>query len=128
MIAALPEGKMTIRELWAAVNRYVAIYICLAMFAALCVGAHMLAVMMIAACDGHFLVMNEQTTHNMALIAFMDSNRWFPGLYAILTFGGVFVMQMRKNPEWAWWLWCVMLCAPFTLYLLACGYIAIKLP
>ena len=57
-------------ELWCSVNRHAAIHICLTIFAVLCVGAHMLAVIKIAACDGHFLIMNQQTIHNMAPIGF----------------------------------------------------------
>ena len=119
---------MTLSNLWCSVNRHTGIYVCLTIFAAICVATHMLAVMVIGGCNGHFVNMNEQTIHNMALIAFLDSNPWFPGLYALLTFGGVLVMQVRKNPAWAWWLWSVMLCAPFALYFSACSYIALKFP
>jgi hypothetical protein len=107
-------------------NRHGTIYLCLAVFAAFCVGAHMLAVIKIVACDGHFMVMNQQTINNMALIEFIDSNLWFPVAYAIFTFAGVFFLQMRNQPEWTWWLWSAMLCTPFALYLSACMYIGGK--
>ena len=117
---------MTFRQAWHAVNRHAAIYICLAFFAAICRATHFVAVMRIEACDGQFTIMDEGTMRNLALIALIRSNPWFPWLYAFLTAGGVAFMQLRKYPEWGWWLWSVVLCSPFALYLSVCGYIGMK--
>lgn len=117
---------MTFRQAWHAVNRHAAIHICLTFFALICLTMHTLAVMKIDVCGGQFTIMNERTVRNLALIALIKSNPWFPWLYALVTAGGVVFMQLRKYPEWGWWLWSVVLCSPFALYLGVCAYIGIK--
>ena len=118
---------MTIRQAWRAVNRHAAVWVCLALFAAACVAAHLFAVFRIDLCDGQFALMDQMTVRSLALVGFVRGHPWLPCLHALLTAGGVLAMQWRGHPEWAWWLWSAALCSPFAVYVCACAHIGGKL-
>ena len=108
------------------VNRHGVIYVCLALFAAVCVGAHVAAAFRVDACEGRFLLMNERTIRGMALIEFMRQNLWFPLLYGLLAVAGVLYLQIRGYPRWVPWLYAAILCLPCCWYLSVTAYIGGK--
>lgn len=124
--ALCPENDKPLKQPSRIGYRYASIYIWLAFFAGICFALHFFAVFRMDLCNGQFMLMNWRTVRNLTLIGFIRSHAWFPCVYALFTLGGVLFMQLRKYPEWAWWLWSAVLCAPFGFYCTVCLYIGGK--
>ena len=117
---------MTFKQILRSINHNFFVHFCLLVFLGLCVLCHLSATFKIDMSGGHFTLMNERTVKSLALIQFIGTNLWFPVLYGLVTFGGVFYLQVRGHPRWAYWLYAAVLCLPFWFYMSACAYIGGK--
>ena len=87
---------------------------------------HQMAVAKMQLVDRQFLVMNEKTVHNMALIDFISQNLGFVVLYFGCFVAALFYLGMRKCPRWSVWGTGIIFALPCLVYLRVCGYITNK--
>ena len=117
------KGEVIIR----AINKHAAIYVCMAVFFALCLFSHYLARLAMEICNRRFLVMNGKTLRAMALIDWVDSHSWLAIGYAFLVVASVAFLQIRGRPPWSYWGTAALFCIPCFAYWLPCALIAGKL-
>ena len=110
-----------------AINRYAAIYECLAVFFAFCWFVHFAACVKMNICDRHFTVMTEQTMKAMTLIDWVTAHSWLALAYILLVVASVAFLQIRGRPQWTCWIAAAAYCIPCFVYWLPCAYIAGKL-
>lgn len=102
------------------------IYVCLAVFFALCWAFHHLAFLRMECSHRQFLLMNDETLRAMALIDWVAVNSWIAIAYVVLVVAVVVFAQIRGHPAWTYWLTTVILCIPCVLYCGKCMYITLK--
>lgn len=109
--------------------RHSGVHIFLAMIFAATWFIHYVAFARVEICDQQFTSMNDETMRAMVLVDLIAQNPWWAIAYTMLTFAAVAFLQIRARPAWTSWLTAVMLCAPCTMYWVACAHIAVnKLP
>lgn len=91
---------------------------------ALCALFHEIALLRMEASGRVFSVMDSRTTHNMALIDFINNQLPWVVLYAGLFLASLFHLEWRGNHKFAWVVWLI-LAMPCMLYLLVCRRIGI---
>jgi hypothetical protein len=117
---------MKIGTILKAINRNAAIYVCLAVFFALCWFFHQMAFLRMEGSHRQFIVMNDRTLHAMALIDWVAANLWLAIAYIVLVVAAVIFAQVRGHPAWTYWLTAVILSIPYVLYCGKCVYIMLK--
>ena len=109
-----------------AMNRQ-AIYVCLAVFFALCWFSHCLARLAMETCKRQFLVMDGKTFRAMALVDWVAAHWWLAAAYVFLVLASVAFLQVRGRPAWTYWVTAMLFCIPGFAYWLPCAYLAGKL-
>ncbi len=125
----LPEtvGSVKSGALFRAIKRHAAIYVCLAVFFALCWFSHYLARRAMEICDRHFPAMNGKTLRAMALIDWVAAHWWLAAAYVFLVVAAIAFLQIRGRPPWTYWVTAALFSIPCFAYWLPCAFIAGKL-
>jgi len=110
-----------------AINRYGAVYVCLAVFFAFCWFLHFAAFLKMEGFSRHFAVMNDRTIRAMGLIDWIAAHSWLAVAYAALVVGSVAFLQISGRPTWTCWATAIIYCVPCAVYCLPCLYISGKL-
>ena len=108
-------------------KRRAAIYVCLAVFFALCWFSHYLARLAMDICGRHFPAMNVKTLRAMALIDWVAAHAWLALAYAFVVVAAVVFLEIRGRAPWTYWVTAVLFCIPCFAYWLPCVFIAGKL-
>jgi hypothetical protein len=109
-----------------AMNRR-AIYVCMAVFFALCWLSHYLARLAMEICNRQFLVTDGKTVRAMALIDWVAAHSWLAIAYIFLVLASVAFLQIRGRPPWTYWVTALLFCIPCFAYWLPCAFITGKL-
>ena len=104
-----------------------AIYVCMAVFFALCWFSHYLARLAMEICNRQFIVMDGKTLRAMALIDWVAVHWWLASAYVFLVVASVAFLQIRGRPPWTYWVTAALFCIPCFAYWLPCALIAGKL-
>jgi hypothetical protein len=123
---------MKIGTVLKAINRHAAIYVCLAVFFALCRFFHHLARLTLEICntDAHWrewALANDRMMKATALIDWVAAHSWLAIAYVVLVVAVVAFAQVRRHPAWTYWLTAVILCIPCVVYWWPCGCILLNL-
>ena len=108
-------------------KQHATIYVCLAMFFALCWFSHYLARLTMEVCNRQFLAMNGKTLRAMALIDWVAAHAWLALAYVFVVVAAVAFLQVRGRAPWTYWAAAVLFCIPGFAYWLPCVFIAGKL-
>ena len=103
-----------------------AIYVCMAVFFALCWFSHYLARLAMEICNRQFLAMNGKTLRAMALIDWVAAYSWLAIAYVFLVVASVAFLQFRGRPPWTYWVTALLFSIPCFAYWLPCAFIAGK--
>jgi hypothetical protein len=106
-----------------AINRYAAIYVCLALFFTACWWTHFAAFLKMEDSHRQFALMTERTMRAMAMLDWVTSNSWLAMVYVVMVVAAVAFAQFRRHPAWTYWLTALILCIPGLLYAGKCVYI-----
>ena len=107
-------------------SQHAAIYVCMAVFFALCWFSHYLARLAMEVCDRHFLAMNGKTLRAMALIDWVAAHSWLAVAYVFLVVASVSFLQIRGRPAWTYWVTAALFSIPCFAYWVPCAFIASK--
>jgi len=107
-------------------KKHAAIYVCLAVFFALCWFGHYLARLAMEACNRQFLAMNGKTLRAMALIDWVAAHAWLALAYVFVVVAAVVFLQIRGRAPWTYWVTAALFCIPGFVYWLPCVFIAGK--
>jgi hypothetical protein len=122
----MTDRKMNSRASSGATKRHAAIYVCLAVFFALCFFSHYLARLTMERCNRQFAVMNDKTRNTMILIDWVAANAWLAIAYCFVVVACVGFLQLRRRPPWTYWLTAAFFSIPGFAYWVPCAYIATK--
>ena len=117
---------MKVKTVLIAINRHAAIYVCLALFFALCWLIHHLALLRMEMCNRQFLLMNDRTVRAMAVIDLIAANSWWAIAYIVLVVAAVAFLQIRGYQPWTYWAIAMFFCLPCIVYWWPCIYIGGK--
>jgi len=108
------------------------IYVCLALFFAICSFFHHLARLTIEICNRdadwrEWELTNGRMMKATALIEWVAAHSWLAITYVVLVVVAVAFAQVRGHPAKTYWLTALILCIPCVVYWWPCGCILLNL-